>query len=59
MNRYSQTRRLDLLDLAEVGGVGLDEQVVDLRRDRVGVLGHERREQVRPADRSMTGRLGR
>ena len=31
--------------------MGLDQQVVDLRRDRVGVLGHERREQVRVADR--------
>ena len=51
MNRYSHDERLDLLDLAAVGDVGLDQQVVDLGRDRVRVLGHDRREQVRVADR--------
>ncbi len=45
-------QRLDQGDLLRVGGVGLHEQVVDLRRDDVGVLGDDRREQVGLADRS-------
>src|SRR4029450_5672361 len=44
-------QRLDLRDLVACAGLGLDEQVVDLRRHDVGVLLHERREDVRLADR--------
>ena len=51
MSRFVGDELLDQLDLLAVGGVGLDEQVVDLRGDRVGVLRDERREQVGPADR--------
>ena len=47
--------RLDLLDLAAVGEVGLDQEVVDLGGDRVRVLGDDRREQVRRADRVQHG----
>ena len=51
MNRYSQSERLDLGDLAGVGRVGLDEQVVDFGGDDVRVLGDERGEQVDATDR--------
>ena len=51
MNRYSQTSALISGDLARVGGVGLDQQVVDLGGDLVRVGVDERGEQVRVADR--------
>ena len=43
--------RLDQLDLLRVGGVGLDQQVVDLGGDGVRVLVDQRREDPRLADR--------
>ena len=46
---------LDELDLLDVRRVRLDEQVVDLRRDRVRVVGDERREEVGAADRLDDG----
>ena len=58
MNRYSQTSALISSILPAVGDVGLDQQVVDLGRDGVGVLGHDRREEVRVADR-LEDRLAR
>ena len=59
MNRYCPDERLDLRDLPASAGMGLDEEVVDLGRDRVRVLGDERREQVALADRFDHRRSGR
>lgn len=42
--------RLDQLDLARVGRVGLDQQVMDLRGYQVGVLLDQGGEEVRPAN---------
>ena len=50
MNRYSHRSALISAILPASAGVGLDQEVVELRGDLVGVLGDERREQVGRAD---------